>query len=770
MLPGQEIAATEPLQPIKSGRSRKTPQPELLPQRSSRRTPKLEKTQLDRSTRKTPTTRVIKKRGRPAKKTSNDHLDNASTSHISPAGGESIPTKKRKPGRAQKEKDDAMMMADLELQSDGIRKIETASTTAPSTGIKKRKKRKSIGQQSTSRAKAAKTKSPLKRARQPRNRISKPSLAEVTEATDLDGALANELQKGPSVEPSRLDRGEPTSLAEVAEVAEVFVSGVDSVGPGAQRPKKRKRVAVDQAPKKRIKTSSTGIERAPKVTKTPKTYNEVISTTDALAANQSMEQPTEVEAGSSRHVHDEPNAAVDVAKPRNGKLMKEKRVPVDQKPKKRVKAGITPTNRERNTQGGTGTAESEIGVRRRGGKPDEVEPGSMAHLPEEQEATAEAEAEAEPPTQNSKPKRKKRKSIGQQKPKKKSVDRATPNRSASKAAAAQSMATKHRRENKPIAKRGRPRAKQPPEEVIEDPQVETLGYSFEEEATQPSEPRLNTKSKASSRRPKAKAISEDLVTEPDEDVSRHAAKEKKEVHPPVLPEKKKRGRPRKADAAQTNPRTIKPTKTPTFRKPKSKPATTAPKPRAPPKNTIPITIHALPSPTSSSAEDDPLSTTHPHPTTTNTTNAVDVLSQLCSEVLTKHSSSITEQIARSDDPSSSTEELKRTKQTTDLYAQELASRLLQLTTTLNANTSSQSRARAATKDERGLKKELKRLEREREDVRGRKEEAVKEKKRRELEELLGGIAGAVKRGWDMQKDGEEGDAAAGEVERMDLEV
>ena len=372
MLPGQEIAAIEPLQPIKSGRSRKTPQPELLPPRSSRRTPKPEKTQLERSTRKIPATGIVKKRGRPAKQTITDHLDNASTSHDFPAQEESISTKKKKSGRAQKEKDDAMMMAAPEVQGDGIETTETASTAAPNTGIKKRKKRKSIGQQSTSRAKAFKTQSPLKTARQPRNRISKPHFAAVTEAADLDGALASGLRKGISVEPVRLNGGEPTPLAKVSEAADVFVSGVNSVGPGAQKPKKRKRVAVDKAPKKRIKTSSTGSGRARKVTKTPKTQNEVMSTQDALAAVRSMEQPTEVEEGSFRHVHDERNAAADVGKPRNGKLMKRKRVAVDQGPKKRVKAGITPTNEGRNTQGGTGAADSVIGARQSGGKPDEV--------------------------------------------------------------------------------------------------------------------------------------------------------------------------------------------------------------------------------------------------------------------------------------------------------------------------------------------------------------------------------------------------------------
>lgn len=69
-----------------------------------------------------------------------------------------------------------------------------------------------------------------------------------------------------------------------------------------------------------------------------------------------------------------------------------------------------------------------------------------------------------------------------------------------------------------------------------------------------------------------------------------------------------------------------------------------------------------------------------------------------------------------------------------------------------------------------MKKELKALEKEREEVRVRKEEVLKERKKRELEELLSGIAGAVKRGWDMQKEGEEGDAVAGMVEEVDVDV
>lgn len=678
--------------------------------------------------------------------------------------------RRRKLSKVRKEKANAAILAAPEAQGEGIETIEAAPSAAPSTGPKKRKKRKSIGQQSTSRAKSAKTRNPLKTARQYRKKISKSDLAEATE-TDLGEALANEVQKGFLVGSVPLDRGEPTHLAGAVEVLD---SGVDSVGPSAeghqpqiaQKLKKRKRVAMEEPPKKRAKASSSQSERAARATKIQK---EVMPTEDALDAVPNLERPAEVEAGSLSDVHEAQEAAADVAKPRQGKPRKRKRVTVGQQPKKRIKAGLTPTDRKLKPQKETSTAEEGLGAAQRGGKSDNIELGSMAHVPEEQQAAA----EAEPQTQTSKPKRKKRKSIGQQKPKKKSLDLVTSNRTTSKTAAARLVATKDEPRNKLAAKRGRPRKKQALEENIEPSQVENPGHLTGEEDIQPSEPGLSSKPKASRGRPKAKPISEDTVDQPDEEASRPALEEDDEVQGAVLPEKKKRGRPRKADAAQATSQATRATKTPSSRKQRSKPAATTRKARAPPKNTIPITVYAPPSPTSSSADDDPLATSHPTTTTTSTTaiNPADVLSQLCSELLSKYSSTLTEQ-AHSNDPSSSINEseLERTLQTIDLYAQKLTSRLRQLTTTLNTNTSLKSRVKAAAKEERSLKKELKQLQKEREDLEVRKEEMIKGRKKRELEDLLSGIAGAVKRGWEMQKDGEEGDTVANAVEEEDLEV
>lgn len=773
VLPGQENAATEPLQPIKSGRSRKTPQPELPPQRSSRRTPKPEITQLQRSSRKTLATGVTKKRGRPAKKAISDVVEDLSTSRVTQADEEGVSTKKRKTSKVQKEQGDAMVSAAPEVQDDGVRTAESAPSAAPSTGVKKRKKRKSIGQQSTSRAKAAKSGSPLKPARQPRKRVPKPGLAERTEPTELDGSLAKGLQEKPLNDAVPLDGTKSVGLPEVAEPLH---DGIENVEPSAeklqqddrQKLKERKQEQVEERPKKRVKASSTQTKCAPKATQVsnaPKAPQGTISAEDALEAIQSTEKSAEVEGVSLHDVNEEQGAAATkAAEPPKVKPKKRKRVTVGQQSKKRAKLGTTQANRRPKTQEETSTAAAPE-TSQNMGKPVEVEADSMGpsgNVAEEQEATPE---EVEPQTQ--KPKRKKRKSIGQQKPKKKTTDLATPNTTAGKAAASGQLATRVEPNNKPTAKRGRPKANP----SLEEPQAESLGsVPEEEEGIKPSEPGLKNTPKARRGRPKAKPVSEDAVDEPDEEALRHALAEEEEVQATVLPEKKKRGRPRKADAAPPTSQPARPKKAPASRKPKAKPASTAPKASAPPQNSIPITIYGPPSPTSG-AEDDPLSTSQPHRTTTkkNTINAVDVLSQLCTELLSKSSSTLAEQ-ANSDPSSTNKSELKRTKQTTDLYAEELAARLLQLTTTLNTNTSLQSRVRAAAKEERGLKKELKALEKEREEVRVRKEEAVKERKKRELEELLGGIAGAVKRGWDMQKDGEEGDAVAGMVEEVDVDV
>ena len=744
--------ANELLQPVRSGRSRKTPQPELPPQRSSRRTPKLEKIQPHRPPRKTPTIGATKRRGRPAKSAISDELDDISTSRAEQAV-EDTHTKKKEPSKVRKERRGATASRASEIQDDRLGTTGATPSAAPSTGVKKRRKRKSIGQQSTSRAKAAKARSPLKSARQPRKRILKP---------DVIGSLAKPVRNGPLVNAVPLDGGEPVCLPEIAETLDCGVENVEANAEelqrqdNAQQPKKRNRTPVEELPEKRVKANSN---RNPRASKALKTQKEALPAKETHAAVQSVEKPAVVEAGSLGDADQGQDAVLEIGELRQEKPKKRKRIALGQKPKKRAKLSITQISRQSKAQEETKPAEDVFEATPSSAKPAEADVGSIDHLTEKQEIIADA--------QTQKPKRKKRKSIGQQKPKKVSVDHAKAKRIAKTTAASNLSATGDELNKKPAPRRGRPRAKQALDEAIEETQAESAEHKPEEGRIESSRTGLKSKPKAIRGRPKAKPNSVDAAGEPDDEVPRHAP-EGEQVQAPVLPIKKKRGRPRKSDAAQSAPQTTRPTKAAVPRNPRVEPASTAPKARAPPKNSIPITIYAPPSSNCSNAEDDPLNPSQSH-TTTNKINAVDVLSQLCSEKLSKSSSNLDEQI-HSDPSQTKRSELKRTKRTTDLYAEELASRLLQLTTTLNTNTSLQSRVRAAAKEERNLKKEMKQLEKEREDLKVRKEEVITERRKKELEDLLSGIAGAVKRGWDMQKESEGEDAVAGRVEGGNSEV
>lgn len=229
----------------------------------------------------------------------------------------------------------------------------------------------------------------------------------------------------------------------------------------------------------------------------------------------------------------------------------------------------------------------------------------------------------------------------------------------------------------------------------------------------------------------------------------------------AAPHKNRRGRPPKIktseseilDPEDTQPqkRRGRPSKTAASQPPIPKPKPTKAAPTSkPPANTIPITYYAPPSPSTSDPDPtiDPLSTTLP---TTHyapkTINAVDVFAQTCSEMLAKTSTTLATKAL--ENPAQKAEYIRR-KETVDIYTEELSDRLFQLTTTLNANTALNAQVKKATAEEKALKKEIKSLEAERERVRVRREEVLKGKKARELGELLSGIQGAVKRGWEME--------------------
>jgi len=151
-----------PLKPQMSGRSRETPQPELIPQRSSRRTPAQEQLKRRPSTRKDPITTTAKKRGRPSKKDvlEEGDMNVVPKSYPTQSDGEGTVTKKRKIGgdlidEAQdlpksREPSKGRPKATINPHDSLAQTDDSLITDAPAEiPQKKRKKRKSIGQNST---------------------------------------------------------------------------------------------------------------------------------------------------------------------------------------------------------------------------------------------------------------------------------------------------------------------------------------------------------------------------------------------------------------------------------------------------------------------------------------------------------------------------------------------------------------------------------------------------------------------------------------------
>ncbi|KAL9129661.1 MAG: hypothetical protein Q9217_001940 [Psora testacea] len=161
--------------------------------------------------------------------------------------------------------------------------------------------------------------------------------------------------------------------------------------------------------------------------------------------------------------------------------------------------------------------------------------------------------------------------------------------------------------------------------------------------------------------------------------------------------------------------------------------------RRQPANSIPITVYRPPTP-SLSATSDELDLAPSTAPASKTFNAVDVLAQITSERLEKLSQKLSVQ------PNAS----RTQKQTLEMYTQELEQRLRQLSQALDANDALKSKEKAATKEERLLKKQIKEVEDERKRVGDRMEELRKQQKEIELEGLLRRIAGVVKEGWEME--------------------
>jgi len=604
------------------------------------------------STRRTPTLSKAKKRGRPKA------IPEIEEGEAERDDGQEAAPKKRKLSPAStnnkvvKESIAAgHKVTAHEVQVKDSQPNEPDENSLPTGGAKKRKKRRSIGQQSLKKTKSQ-GKSPLRPARQPqkRGRKSKPPqpIKPVVTRTPEPPEYSR------ITTPAFQDREQSRVLASV-EAIEGRVGdgetledlGKEEVEAAELKSKKRKREPVQKEARRRAK---------PEVAKEP-----------ATEASKGDESPAE-------------------------------RIQPETKAKRGPKPGTKKKTLEKAVHLQNPTEEHDTESAQTGEKAGEDVQGLVGKEIEDIASTTKVAESKEKP----KPRRKKRKPIGQQslRHRKKATDTATPDKPTSKKA--------------PVTKSGK-------------------------------EPTSKRKAAVSSTSAKAKPIR--LSTPVEEGFFNdmgNASHDQVVETEPVQPQKK-RERPRKIDVPRISPPITKPSH-PRISKFK---LTKAAAPRNPPKNTIPITFYAPPSPSASDSDAmiDPLSNAPPAPGRAKGINAVDVLSQNCLEMLARTSASLADKANASPDQKA---EYTGRKKTVEMYSAELEDRLFELTTTLNANSSLAAQVRKAAAEERGLKKEVKALEAEREKIKLTTEEVLKGKKARDLEKLLSGIKGAVKKGWEME--------------------
>jgi len=619
LFPGPEDSSNAPLQPQKSGRSRKTPQPELVPQksgrsrktpkpelrpqRSTRRTPAPEDSTLQQSSQRIPDAKETKKRGRP--KAIPEIDEGKATENEADKGA---PKRRRLNAvpKSKKAAKDAKVLDDVtvpEVQVKDSQATQEDRDTLPKKPVKKRKKRKAIGQQAIRKSRLSGT-TPLRPTRQAQKRAYKPEInppVEPTVPTTPEPPAYSRITT-PALQDREQDQFLDTMIPSDA-VTQVHDAGLtqdtEAAGP---KPRKRKRKLAEAQENQHAR---------------PNVRN------SALAESDDIEQSTTQQVK---------------PKPKRGPKPKAEQKALDEETKKGKPAERLPAELDQPVE-------------------NSVEPMGEASAVAPDQANVPGQ---EVPKEQHKPRRKKRKSIGQQslKSKRKSTSLGTP-------------------------------SKPPDNEATSSGPRAALKHQI----TQPP-----------------------IHEQPDEETQ-----ELEDSLPNPIPPKKKRGRPRKADSVA--PASAPP---PTF---PPQPRTQKPKPRAPPKNTIPITYYAAPSPSTTPES----LTTLSHP---KTINAPNVLSQITLELLSKTSAQLSQNALS--DPALSAEYTSRQK-TLDMYAEELEERLFHLSRVLNENVALEKRVRERVAEERGLKREIKEVKGKREEVGRRKEELLKGKRGRELEVLLRGV-------------------------------
>lgn len=213
-------------------------------------------------------------------------------------------------------------------------------------------------------------------------------------------------------------------------------------------------------------------------------------------------------------------------------------------------------------------------------------------------------------------------------------------------------------------------------------------------------------------------------------------------HPPPAPGKKARGRPALTSATKPAPAPSPIEKHPPKKKNKKKQA---------PADTIPITVYrppthtSPPSPSSADHITSAAASAAPASVAPKTFNPADVLAQITLERLTKIASKL---------PAAHASRTQR--KALALFTQELEGRMRQLSGAWDTNRALQVRAREMGKREKGLRKEIKAVESEREEVKTGRAVLEREVKRGKLEAALRRIAAIARKGWEEEEEKEEG--------------
>ncbi len=471
-----------------------------------------------------------------------------------------------------------------------------------------------------------------------------------------------------------------------------------SIGQQSMKPKPKNRESLSQGgrqPQKRVPKSKLRLPAEPLDslgTQLQQEVQETIETSDHTARPQQQ--------GSKRGPDAEGGRGIDAEEQGGTKVGKRKRKSIVSQPKKRLKSVKANGKDLQHAQ--------------------EEDPYPEPEAPPILDRNADVVPDStgvvvEEPRSKPKPKRRKRRSIGQQsvgrqKGKKKSTSLDSPVRPASKKQSEPKPATQleAKKVETAIASRATARPRRRPQTVDDEPPLDDEGESIPD-----SEPEaLDFKKRPA-----------------------HPNKEAAPLHPkPTAASKPSRLRPQKPRAQRQPPsRTSRP----------------------PPKNTIPITIYRPLSPgsitsTSTPTSDvfsDPLTNLPQLPPTQPTLTAPSILSQMTRELLSKSITSLASLAAANPTQRSA---LQRRKKTVEAYGAELEARLIQLTRAVGENEMLSRRVRECGKEERELRRTVGEVEGERERIRVRREEALREREKGRLEWLLKGIEGVVLRGWEMQ--------------------